>query len=705
MTDDKLAKSNSLEILDEARRRIDESAQKEQVNRDQALEDLQFAAGDQWPQEILKARKHQKRPMLTINRLPQFVRQVTGDIRQNKPSIKVRAAGGKADAKVAEIMTGLIRNIEVQSKADTAYITAVESAARCGIGHFRVDTQYSNDDSFEQDIRIRRIQDPFAVYWDPACEEWDRSDARFCFVTQDMPIDEFKQTYPKATVTDFEAADELLSGHRFSTYSWWDRANEKVRVAEYWRKVPDTRTIYMLDNGSIVRELPEGVAPIAEREVVFDRIEQYLLNGVEILEANLDWPGKHIPIISVLGEEVHIGDEVRRYGIVRFAKDAQRNFNYMRTASVETVALQPKAPYLVTAEQIEGREGHWAAAGHNNHAYLVYKPDPEAPGPPQRAIPPQPPAGFMAEVGLAAEDLKSVTGIYDAALGNRSNETSGVAITARQRESDVGTYVYVDNLSRAIQHCGKIIVDLIPHIYDTDRTVRVMDEEDEEDQEQVNIMVQDGVDDADQPIWRVVNDLSVGEYDVTVTVGPSYTTKRIEAANSMIQFMQAVPGVAQYIGDLFARSQEWPGAQKIAERLEKLLPPHLQDNPEPQPPDPMMIAQAQKLEAETQRVQAQAQKDFISVAKTQADIDRQQADTVGQRLGNIQAALQTEQMMGQINSIIEQQVAQALPIALQRALSGLARPAVPLGAPPGPQGPSPAPQGPPASPNGGVFPF
>ena len=643
-------KTDEGDILTEALRRFDVAWTTDQDNRNEALEDLKFAAGEQWPSQILSERRSEGRPALTINRMPQFIRQIVGDIRQNKPAIKVRPAGGDADAERAELLTGFCRHIELQSDADTAYVTAVESAARCGMGHWRIVTQYSNDDAFEQDIRIKRITDPFAVLWDPDCEEWDKSDARYCFVTNMIPVEEFKALYPDAVETDFESAAATLVDRTTDATVWY--REDRVRICEYWKKVPDKRTIYLLGDGSVTDKAPDGapVNVVKTREVTVNRVEQYVLSGQEVLEGPNEWPGKHFPIVTVLGEEVNVGERVIRYGMVRHAKDAQRTFNYMRSASVETVALQPKAPFVATADQVAGYEEMWKSAGTKNYGVLIYRNDPQSPGPPQRQMPPTVSQGFLAETGLAAEDMKATTGVYDAALGNRSNETSGKAILARQREADVGTFAYVDNLSRAIRHSGQIIIDLIPHIYDTERVIRIVDEDGEESEAQVN-QPQMMVGDDGQAIWSVLNDITVGEYDVAVTVGPSYTTKRIEAAESMMQFMQAVPQAAALVADLFAKSMDWPGSEKIAKRLAKTLPPGIDDeNPQPPPqppPDPRMV----KVQADAQRDQGKLQ---IEAGRLQLDQQKLQLQAAeAQQRGEMeQMKAQLQQLQTQIQAMV-----------------------------------------------------
>lgn len=643
------------DILKIACERYDEAATADNDNDREALIDLQFLTGDQWEQKLKDERKDDGRPCLVINRLPQFVRQVTGDIRQNKPAIKVRPHGKGADKDIAEVYSGLIRNIEEASSAQRVYISAAESSARCGIGHFRICTEYSSDDAFEQDIRIRRIKNPFSVKWDPAAQEPDKSDARYCFVTELIPLDEFKARYPKASTTDFENRTH----DSVSPISWWD--GKKVRVAEYWVKKPVTKKLVLLKNGEVFEEgqTPEGMPEGAierTRTVKTHKVCCYLINGVEILEDAMEWAGKHIPIITVAGEEVELGDRTIRSGVVRNAKDSQRMFNFMRSASAEWIGLQPKAPFVGTVKQFEKLEPIWRQAIRKNVPFLPYNPDPSAPNAkPERASPPTGSAAMITEASAAAEDMHATVGIYPASLGARSNETSGKAILARQREGDVGTYLYVDNLADAIRYCGRQLVDLIPKIYDTERVVRVLNEDETEDFVTLN---KAGVSEGQQGVYTILTKqgqsiwkppLDVGEYDVAVSTGPSYSTRRVESAESMMAFVQAVPQAGAASADLIAASMDWPNSDKIAQRLRRaavaagLAEPDPEDPmqapKEPPPPPPDVVAK---------------------VEKDQATADKTRVETQGLQLDNATKELQLAQMMGGIQQVVQQAIEQTL---------------------------------------------
>lgn len=616
-----LSSGDRKQIVDEVRERIHESWQYDRDNRYDAASDLSFLAGDQWPESVRREREAQSRPMLTINRLPQFVRQVTNDIRQAEFSIKVAPEDGDSDPALAKIFDGLIRQIQYQSSARHVYATAAEHQASCGIGWFRICTEYP-DDSFHQEIRIKAIRNPLSVYDDPAAVEADRSDAMWRAVTEVVPKKAFKARYPKASET---GVDIPWDGNEMSLF--W-ATDDTVRIAEYWRKVPYKKRIALLADGSVIDITKMGEAEAAmfdiqrTREVEAYRVESMIVSGSELLEGPFEWAGSYLPIVPVIGGEMPLETRTYRYGVVRFARDPQQLYNFYRTATAESIALTPKAPYLVTPKMVGPFKALWDNAHKQNTPYLPYMPDPDAPGArPTREPPPTLPTALMQEAQIAGDDMKAVTGIYDAALGRQSNETSGVAIGRRQMESDVANYHFADNLQRALEYAGRVLIDLIPKIYDSERIVRLMGETDDAQEEFVPInqvvMGMDGV-----PI--MVNDLSAARFDVRVKVGKSYSTKRAEAADSMLQFVQAVPNAGAVAADLIAKNFDWPGADELSKRLRNTVPPEILADPDdpnaPQAPGPDPVMQ--------QMAALEAQKKQADIAKANAETENKRADTL-----------------------------------------------------------------------------
>lgn len=580
-------------LLQQARERFKLASDAEESIRREALEDLRFRAGEQWPENIKIDRQNTGRPCLTINRIPQFLRQVTNEIRQNRPSIQVNPVDDQADPETAEILQGIMRHIEVSSDADVAYDTAAEHAATFGFGYLRVITDYVDERSFDQEIRIERIRNPFSIYFDPECQKPDYSDARWAFVVQDVDREEYRALYPDSELSGL--ADMTTVGDQAP--GWIN--GKSVRIAEYWHIDHEEQELALLPDGSVMPAdmVPEGVPVLRTRTVQVPKVYWCKVNGLEVLEKQ-EWPGRWIPIVPVLGDEVIVNGERQLYGLVRFARDPQRMYNYWATAETEMIALAPKAPFIGAAGQFEGFERQWQSANVRNLPYLEYKPVSHAGvpmGPPQRQVY-EPPIQAISHARMQAnDDLKATTGIYDASLGARSNEQSGRAILARQREGDVANFHYADNLARSIKHLGKILLDLIPRIYDAPRVMRIIGAEEVERVVQINAPTRD------KGVERIY-DLSIGEYDVTVSVGPSFSTKRQEAVDSMLQLSQAYPPLMQVAGDLLVKNMDWPGASEIAERLKKLLPPNLQEEQEEQQVPPAVQAQMSQMAQQNEQL-------------------------------------------------------------------------------------------------------
>jgi hypothetical protein len=636
----KLSSKDAEGIVKLARDGIEESYEAEKINREEAASDLNFLAGNQWPDEVKSEREREGRPMLTINRLPQFVRQITNDIRQADIAIKVRPEDDETDPELAKIYDGLIRQIQYRSSAKHVYSQAAEHQASCGIGWFRVSTDYADDTAFNQEIKIKGIKNPLSVYWDPASVEPDRSDAMWIAVTEMIPKTSFKSRWPKAKEVDVELPSNIMESRPF----FWS-TDETVRVAEYWRKVAVTKRLALFEDGSTVditefNEFQRQMLPPIKMERDCDtyKVEMYRVSGAEVLDGPHEWAGKWIPLIPVIGGEFPLEEKTYRYSAIRFTREPQQLYNYYRTAHAEMLALQPKAPYLVTTTMLGDPDVKklWDISGKKNLPYLPYVPDPDSPNAsPKREAPPQPSVAMVNEGQLAQDDMKATSGVYDSAMGAKSNETSGVAIGRREDQSDTANYHFIDNLQRSLEHTGRILIDLIPKIYDNERVVRLMPEhggEGEEEAVSINKMVMsmDG-----QPM--MLHDLSAASFDIRVTIGKAYATRRMEAADGLFQFAKALqPQHQAVIADLIAKNIDIPEADEMAKRLRRMVPPEVLNDPDdpnapPQQPNPQaqaaqMAAQMelQKMELENQKVQAEiARADAqlqTQIAKGQADI-------------------------------------------------------------------------------------
>jgi len=567
-------------VLDRARKRLDKAISAEAENRQAALDDLKFYKGEQWPASVAAQRNFDQRPCLTINKLPTFVNQVTNDVRQNRPAINVSPVGDKGDPEVAKMYAGMIREIERKSVADIAYDTAFAQTARSGWGYWRILTEREKPNSFHLVATIKRIRNQFTVYLDPTHQEPDGSDAKWAFVTEMIPRGEFNEDYP-----DAQPMSWTLSGVGDGMKSWIEK--DAVRVSEYFEIENEKRDLVRLSNGAVGWK--DEIDPsVLEKFDVLEEIESdcpkvrwYKLTAVEVLE-DKDWPGKWIPIVKVIGDEVDTEGKVQLSGIVRHAKDAQRMFNYWRTAETEMVALQPKAPFIGAEGQFEGHEQEWKTANTKSNPYLQYKVetvDGKPLPPPQRQPMAGPSAGIQVASQNAAQDMMATTGIrFDATTKDRMYDESGRALRELRKFGDLGSFHLVDNLARSLRHTGVILVDLIPRIYNRKRIETILRENDAEERVVIDPTAEKPMGETKDPqtgkVMKVFNP-NYGEYGVTVTIGPSYATKRVEAAESMMDFIRAIvpaaPQAATGVMDLVAKNMDWPGAEEFSTRLAKLV--------------------------------------------------------------------------------------------------------------------------------------
>lgn len=576
-------------------------------NRQQGLDDLRFSAGNQWPIEVQNSRHLEARPCLTINKLDAYVRQVVNQMRQARPRMRAHSMNSEANAKVADIITGIFKHIEVNSDADTAYDTAGEYAVRVGWGYWRVVTDYIREDSFDQEIYIKPIDNPFSVYFDPNSVLPDGSDAEKVLITQLMSKDDFRRQYPNAD----DGGDFNQRGTGDFDPDWVQK--EDIRVAEYfYTERKKTKLLLLSDGTKVYKEdapspdilLAAGITVVGERETLRKSIKWCKLTGLEILEER-EWAGRYIPIVPVYGQLLTVEDKRKKYGLVRQAKDAQRMYNYWQTSLTESIALAPKAKWLLAEGQDEGHENEWAQANIKSMPVLRYKQTDingkDAP-PPQRLQPEPPPAGVIAAAMSIDQDLQSVVGIYDPSQLPQGNQ-SGKAILGQQQQTDMTNFHFYDNLTRSMKHTGRIILDLIPKIYDRERVLRIIGYDGKPELVTINQRVAD-----ETGVEKVLNDVTVGEYDVYMDTGPGYQSKRQEAVEAMMPMISTNQELFNLAGDLVFRNMDFPGAEVIADRLAAVNPlAQIDEKLEIPPQIQMKLMQAEKQMADMQQMIAAMQ--------------------------------------------------------------------------------------------------
>ena len=664
------AEKGNSDRLSTMRTRLDMAISSYSESREDELDDLRFMAGSpdnqwQWPADVLATRGSVQgqtinaRPCLTINKLPQHVRQGTNEQRQNRPSGKVIPADDKGDIEVAEIFDGMVRHIEYMSDADVAYDTACDNQVTYGEGYLRVLTDYCSDDSFDQDILIGRIRNSFSVYMDPTIQDPCGSDAKWCFITEDITKAEYAHQFPDA----IPVSSLMSQGVGDQSIGQW-LGDNTVRIAEYFYYETEPKKLNLYpDNVTAFDGTPEDKQlkvqygkPLRSRMAERKKVMWCKTNGFEILEER-EWAGKWIPVVRVVGNEFEVDGRMYVSGLVRNAKDAQRMYNYWVSQEAEMLALAPKAPFIGYGGQFEGYEMNWKTANTNNWPYLEVNPDvTDGAGNmlplPQRAQPPMASSGLLQAKAGASDDIKSTTGQYDSSLGATSNERSGKAILAREKQGDTGTYHYVDNLARAIRHITRQLVDLIPKIYDTQRIARIVGLDGEVGMVKLNPDQPEPVkkiQDENGIVLEKIYNPSVGKYDVVVTTGPSYMTKRQEALDGMAQLLQGNPELWQVAGDLFVKNMDWPGAQEMAKRFRKTIDPKLlsddDKSPELQAAEQQIEGMGQELDqlhGVLKNIQNSIEAQDVEVKQFEAKIKAYDAET--KRISAVQASMSPEQI-------------------------------------------------------------
>lgn len=638
-------------IIERASKRLQQWEDVMKDNIRESLADVKFALlGEQWDADMLTDR--QGRPCLTVNKLAQYINQVVNEQRQAKQGIKVVGVDGQSDKAVADIETGLIRNIEYLSRADLAYETAYEHAVSGGLGYFGVITCYAGEDTFDQDIRIRTFDNFLAVKCDVSAIMADGSDMNWAFVEDKLPKEDFEEEYGEYK------SDAVPDSYQ---EAWHD--DDCVYIREYWERNREPIKLTLWSDGVTRKEgepVPPGLSLVREREAYQYKVKMYKLAGDRVISES-SFPASCIPIFPVYGKRLNVEGRIHIMGLVRFARDPQRMFNYWRSSMAEKIALTPLSPYLVEAEMVEGYEKVWENANVKPFPFLPYKRTASGAAP-QRASSGADVSGIV-EANMQAEvDIKASVGIYDPQLGINQGGQSGRAILALQKQGDTSTFNFQDNLARAKAQCGRVMVELIGNLYDTTRIVRVLGEDGESDLVTINQKVP-----GPNGVMQVLNDVTLGKYDVEVTTGPSFATQRMETSQAMLDFMQAYPAAAPVIGKRLAKLQDWDGAEEIAEELAALAPG--QQNPQAMV---QQVAEQAKAAMDTMRQQYEGQikqlqdDKAIEWAKLKLEAQKVKNDHEKTEIERMKATGELAQSLGpQLQTLASEAVAMALQNAKQ----------------------------------------
>jgi hypothetical protein len=627
---------SSEDYLKDLRETYDEDLRADDENRRHAMEDKAFVAGDQWDPEVLAQRKGL--PCLTLNTLPQFIAQLVGDWRENKIAVKVLPSEN-GDKNVADVRSDLIRSIQTKARADRVYDDTFESMVQCGDGAFRVGVRYAREDVFDQEITIDPIDDALSVVWDRLSIDPTGRDAKHCFVDDVIPTKDFNRLWPDADPSELNPRErQVLYGTGWLT-------DKTTRVTEHWRMIERKRalilfadgTMYQLDDEKKPADLAQMIQkhgqPIKTRVAPCTYAQMHLVTGFKILAGPYEWKLNRLPIIRMSGRVVSLGDSRIRYGLVRFMKDVVRLRNFWRSKAAEQLGYSTSAQWIATESAVEGREDNIRRAHLSRDPLLIVNDEAIIGQNLQRLEPPPLQAALLNEAQINTQDMKDITGIHDASLGIKSNETSGRAIMARQREGDVASLTFYDNGNSSVLEAGDVINQLIGQIYDGTRIIRTIGE----DESTKLVTINDDMN-PESP------NLAIGNYDVTITTGASYSTRRQEAGQAMMEAIQVYPELMQIAGDLVVKAQDWPGAEDLSERLQKTIPPQLLSDKEKKErgdqPDMQAVMQQQ---AQMQQALQEGMKELQKL-KEENLVLKTKADTEAKKLEIEEFKAQTDRL-------------------------------------------------------------
>jgi hypothetical protein len=664
--------------------------------REREKDDLRFQVPEeQWTEGMKAARRGgidggvvvPARPMLSISRLAQPIQMVVNQERAAHLGVSIQPLSADAETETAAVLEGIYRRIERDSQAHIARSWAFARAAKCGMGAYRVNTAYEDysEDPMDQCITIERILHQEAVYFDPSASKPDFSDGNFAFVVQWMAVSDFKKQFPDAETTGDSAQDwaSMLAEEP----DWVKGAGEDaaVLVVEYFWKVKTFEDVTS----------PADKKKTRKREKV--TVKRALLTGWEVLEEG-EWNGKFIPLIPVIGQELHPYDSERRWtGIIADAKDGQQMYNAAASNAVELGALEPKAPWVGYAEQFEGYEQEWQQSNTRNFPVLRHKlvmvGGSALPAPQRTQVDGGRLSVSMQLLQMADQAIQATTATYDPSLGRTSSrEKSGKAIQALQQQGEEGNSHYMHNLADISMNLeARVILDLIPAIYDRPgRIARTLSDEDKADAVMLNApfvrdpetrrpmpqpqgppmgtmppagmgpgamrpgMPPQGIGPGAMPPQGMMPppprpvvkhyDLRKGIYSVAISIGKTRQSALQEGAEEIGQMLQAMPNLGPIILPTYLKFRDFPGAKELGEMLTKVrdkqFPGLGDDGEDGQPTVQQAQAEVAQLKQQLEMLGAQMQAAVKAIeteqVKTNATLQKAQMET--------QAGLQKAQL-------------------------------------------------------------
>ena len=560
-------------ILDAAKKFRDDAQDYWQEIYDQGLEDKKFVTikGAQWEGDAIAKRKAQGKPTLEINISRAYVQQQINTMRQNRPQAKVVPVDSGADPEVAKVLEGLIKDVEESSNFEDALDTAAANQVHAAVGFYRIVTDYINEKSFNQEPRFKPVENPQAVLIDPLSKALDGSDMAKALVCEWVDKDQVIKEHGKDAVDDFETDADS---------DWSNYTDKTVCIAEYFYKEQIADTLLLLKDGTIEfksvlleqvseDELEQMIE--TERSTSRTEIKWAKVSGTKVLEKGV-FPGQYIPIFPVYGEVTWVENKRHIFSLVHFAKDPQRLFNYWKSTEAHILQKNQDEMTIVDDRGIAGFD-EWRNP--SSAAYLRFKATDDSGNVipyPTKIGAAAPPVGILNASESAKALIPDILNMHAPQMGQDVNQQSGVAIGLLQRQSDTAQFHFQDNINKTIRHSARVLIGLFPILYDTEMVRRIIGADGESELVKLNAQPENQ-DEQSKAINGVLNDMSLGRFDIRMDTGPSFNTQREQSFTLMMQLVQSNPSLFNIVADLIIMNSPLLNSKEIAERVKMLVPP------------------------------------------------------------------------------------------------------------------------------------
>jgi hypothetical protein len=644
-------KKQGTDILERVRKMCDEAEDYWHEIYEMGKEDRQFVTIDkaQWSEKDRKEREKDGIPTLTFNVLRTYCKQQINSARLNRQQIKAEPVDDIADPAIAKVFNGLLRDTEITSGADNAYDAAVEGVVYGGMGFVRIHVDYVSPDSFQQEPKILTIHNPESVFLDPMSKELDGSDARYVGVKTWLPRSDITDQYGEDAASDFDDSTQ--------NSEWLNHDDKTVCVAEMFEIQRKAKTLYLLSDGSTTYHKPDDETLIEKkRESYEEKCWWYKLTGTKVLE-DREFIVPMLPIIPVYGDVTWDGEKRYVYSMVHFARDPQKLYNFWKSSEAQQILEGLRKQYMVSVEASRDLP-EWANP--NDYQVLRYNhvtDENDVPLPPPQQMPALTALnGILNAADGAKQSIEQILNMQPAAMGQNVNNQSGKAISLLQQRADVSHFHITDNLNKSLAQVGRVLIGVYQKAYSVQMVKRITGEDNKTERVQINAPAHQGQQ-ADGVIDGILNNLTVGRYDIRMSTGPSFISQRQENKQALTELLQFVPQIGQVAPDLLLKAfDDGNMLEDIVERIKKSLNPALtQDGEDPQLQAVMQQYQQQMQELQQALQQAQVQADDKNAERQlKLEIEHLKAQTTlaVAQLNNV-AKAELEELKGAINMILQ----------------------------------------------------